>query len=200
MALARVGLLGGTFDPPHVGHLIIAEATRDQLGLDCVEFIPASDPPHKPEQSVSPAQHRLRMVELAIAGIDGFTINHIELSRAGPSYTADTLAELRATRPGEELHFIVGGDSLRDLPEWRDPNQIVALARLAVISRPGAAFDLTALESELPGLADRLDFINAPMIDIASRWLRASMRDGHSVRFQVPDPVIDYAETQHLYR
>jgi nicotinate-nucleotide adenylyltransferase len=198
--LARVGLLGGTFDPPHVGHLIIAEATRDQLGLERVEFIPASDPPHKPEQSVSPAPHRLRMIERAIAGIDGFLINHIELNRAGPSYTADTLDELRATRPNDEFHFIVGGDSLRDLPEWRDPTRILALARLAVISRPGAAFDLAALETEIPGLADRLDFINAPMIDIASRWLRASMRDSRSVRFQVPDSVIDYAEAHSLYR
>jgi nicotinate-nucleotide adenylyltransferase len=200
MTLARVGLLGGTFDPIHVGHLIIAESTYDQLGLDHVEFIPASDPPHKPEQSVSPAHHRLTMVETAIADIDRFVVNHIELNRVGPSYTADTLDELRSTRPGDEFHFIVGGDSLRDLPAWQDPQRIVSLARLAVISRPGAAFDLAALERDIPGLVDRLDFINAPMIDIASRWLRASMRDGRSVRFQVPDSVIDYAGTHHLYR
>jgi nicotinate-nucleotide adenylyltransferase len=200
MALARVGLLGGTFDPLHVGHLIIAESTRDQLGLDHVEFIPASDPPHKPELSVSPAHHRLNMVHLAVTGIDGFVVNDIELNRTGPSYTADTLAELRAIRPDDQFQFIVGGDSLRDLPEWREPERIIALARLAVISRPGAAFDLAALEREIPGLVDRLDFISAPMIDIASRWLRASLHDGRSVRFQVPDSVIDYAKRHQLYR
>src|SRR5688500_10436685 len=127
MSLARVGLLGGTFDPIHVGHLIMAEATFDQLGLHRVEFSPASDPPHKPEQSVSPSVHRLKMVEIAIAGVGHFSVNPVELGRAGPSYTVDTLAELRRMRPDDELYFIVGGDSLRDLPAWREPRRIVDL-------------------------------------------------------------------------
>lgn len=198
--LARVGLLGGTFDPIHVGHLIIAEATRDQLGLDYVEFIPASDPPHKPEQAVSPSHHRLAMVAAAIAEIDNFVINPIELDRAGPSFTGDTLSLLRETRPADEFHFIVGGDSFRDLPDWREPRRIVELVRLAVISRPGATFELDALELTIPGLSGQITWIDAPMIDIASRSLRQAMGDGRSVRFQVPDAVIDYAATHHLYR
>ena len=198
--MPRVGLLGGTFDPIHLGHLTIAEATFDQLGLDHVEFIPASDPPHKPEHSVSSANHRLRMVEIAIAGIEHFTVNPIELGRTGPSYTVDTLAELRATRPEDDFSFIVGGDSLRDLPDWREPRRIVGLARLAVIARPTATFDLISLETVIPGLQQRLSFIEAPLIDISSRTLREQIRVGRSVRFLTPDAVLDYAKAHHLYR
>lgn len=199
-ALARVGLLGGTFDPIHIGHLIIAEAARDQLRLDRVEFIPASDPPHKPDAAVSRAQHRLRMVEIAVSGSDHFVVNQCELDRPGPSFTADTLAQIQSARPGDVLHFVVGGDSLRDLPTWRDPERIVSLTRLAVIRRPGAEFDLAELERGIPGIQARTDFLDAPLIDIASRTLREAIRGGRSVRYLIPDLVIEYVESNALYR
>ena len=122
--MTRIGILGGTFDPIHYGHLIIAEAARDQLGLDRIEFIPANDPPHKPDGSVSPAPHRAAMVQAAIGPIDYFVLNCIEIERAGPSYTVDSLEQLARERPGDKFAFIVGGDSLRDLPSWRSPTRI----------------------------------------------------------------------------
>ena len=199
-SLAAIGILGGTFDPVHYGHLVIAEAARDQLGLDRVEFLPANDPPHKPNDSVSAARDRVAMVSAAIHTIDYFELNCIEIERAGPSYTVDTLERIRDTRSGDELYFIVGGDSLRDLPTWRSPRRILELATLAVVNRPGAAYDLGGLEASLPGLASRVRFIETPLIDLSSTELRRLCASGHSIRFQTPDPVITYLLENGLYR
>jgi nicotinate-nucleotide adenylyltransferase len=129
--VAEIGILGGTFDPIHYGHLIIAEAARDQLRLDWVEFVPANDPPHKPDDAVSPVADRVAMVGLAIDDISYFHLNCVEVEREGPSYTVETLETLTSARPGDTFHFIIGGDSLRDFNSWRSPNRIAHLARLA---------------------------------------------------------------------
>ena len=197
--MAAIGLLGGTFDPIHYGHLIIAEATRDQLGLDRIEFLPANDPPHKPDAAVSPARDRIAMVNAAIEGIAYFAINCIEMERIGPSFTVDTLERLTERRRADQFFFIIGGDSMRDFPTWRSPARIIELTSLAVIDRPGAAYDLETLESMLPGLSARTAFIEAPLIDISATTLRRRCAEGRSIRFQTPDPVIDYITSNALY-
>ncbi len=198
--MAKVGLLGGTFDPIHVGHLIIADAAYDALGLDHVEFLPANDPPHKPEDSVSAADVRAHMVELAIAGTPYFVLNRTELDRTGPSFTVDTLRAMWERRGGDEFTFIIGGDSLRDLPKWRAPERILAMARLAVIDRPGTSYAMDELERALPGVRERIDFIDAPRIDISSTELRNRVREGRSIRFQTADPVRAFIDEMQLYR
>ncbi|MDQ2682804.1 MAG: nicotinate-nucleotide adenylyltransferase [Chloroflexota bacterium] len=198
--MARVGLLGGTFDPIHLGHLILAELAHDALKLDRVEFLVSNDPPHKPDSSVSPAGVRTEMVSLAIRGIPYFAVNASELERSGPSYTVETLTALRTARPHDQFVFIVGGDSLRDLPSWHRPADVLRLARLAVIDRPGADYDLAALERGLPALGTQLDHVPAPAIDISSTALRAMVRDGRSIRFQTVEAVRAFIEERGLYR
>jgi nicotinate-nucleotide adenylyltransferase len=200
IGVAYVGLLGGTFDPVHIGHLILAETTRDALSLDHVEFVPAHIPPHKSELDITAQADRLAMLEAAIAGIPHFQINPLELSRPGRSFTVDTLSELNQTRPEDRFVFIVGSDSLRDLPTWHEPNRIVELGEIAVIARPGVEVDLDALGKVLPGLRARCHAIDAPLIDISSSRLRASVREGRSIRFQSPDAVIEYMARHGLYR
>lgn len=198
--MARIGILGGTFDPIHYGHLIIAECARDQLDLERVEFVPANDPPHKPESTVSRAGDRVAMVEAAISGIEHFSVNCIEIERSGPSYTVDTLERLTSSRPADNFWFVIGGDSLRDLPTWRSPERILALARLGVVDRPGADYDLVELERQLPTLRDRLAVVVAPLMDISATMMRQSLGAGRSVRFQTPDAVIEYVSARGLYR
>ena len=198
--MARVGILGGTFDPIHYGHLIIAEAALDQLGLDQVEFLPANDPPHKPEGSVSTPRHRVAMVEAAIRSVDYFALNCIEMEREGPSYTADTLTQLAQSRPDDQFWFIIGGDSLRDLPSWRSPARILDVATLAIIERPGAVYDLDGLDRLIPGLRQRVAPVDAPLIDLSATLLRKRFAAGGSIRFQTPDSVITYMIANNLYR
>jgi nicotinate-nucleotide adenylyltransferase len=197
--VAQIGILGGTFDPIHYGHLIIAEAAIDQLGLDRIEFLPANDPPHKPEGSVSPARHRAAMVQTAIDPVDYFELNCTEMERAGPSYTVDSLEQLVRERPQDSFWFIIGGDSLRDLPSWRSPERILELASLAVIDRPGAIYDLAGLEGLVPGLQQRIALVEAPLIDLSATLLRRRFAAGGSIRFQTPDSVIAYMTANGLY-
>lgn len=198
--MTRIGILGGTFDPIHYGHLIIAEAALDQLRLDRIEFLPANDPPHKPGESVSPVSHRAAMVRTAIRSIDYFSLNCLEMQRIGPSYTVDTLELLVGTRPDDTFWFIIGGDSLRDLPTWRSPDRILELASLAVVDRPGAAYDLDELECRLPGIRQCVAPVEAPLIDLSATELRRRVGLGGSIRFQTPDTVISYIREHALYR
>ncbi len=198
--MARVGLLGGTFDPVHVGHLIMAEATRNALDLDWIEFIPARIPPHKADEPVTNTEHRVGMLQSAIDGNDAFRLNAVELDRPGPSFTVDTLNELTVTRPDDAFHFIIGSDSLNDLPKWREPARIVALVELAVIIRPGNEPALTDLDAAIPGIAGRIAMVDAPLLDISSTRLRAQIQANRSVRYQTPDAVIAYIERERVYR
>ena len=198
--MAQIGILGGTFDPIHYGHLIIAEAARDQLGLDRIEFLPANDPPHKPEGSVSPARHRAAMVQVAIDPVEYFELNCVEMERAGPSYTVDSLEQLVRERPHDSFWFIIGGDSLRDLPSWQSPTRILELATLAVIDRPGANYDLAGLDRLVPGLRQRIALVEAPLIDLSATLLRRRFAAGGSIRFQTPDSVITYMTVNGLYQ
>jgi nicotinate-nucleotide adenylyltransferase len=196
----RLGIFGGTFDPVHLGHLIVATEIRHALALDRVLFLPAGEPPHKQGWTVSPAAHRVAMLRLALADDPGFGLCLHDVERPGLSYTADTLADLAARWPAAELFFLMGEDSLRDLPTWREPARIIAAARLAVVARPGIDTDLADLEPVLPGISQRVELTPAPEIGIAARDLRARVAAGRPIRYQVPAAVERYIREHGLYR
>lgn len=197
----NVGILGGTFDPPHNGHLLIAHAARRALGLTRIVFIPAKQPPHKLNETVSPLADRLAMLELALQAHPEFVISLVEVERAGPSYTVDTLRELRrAVPPPAEIFFIMGMDSLENLPTWREPQAIVQLCKLAVLKRPGYAVDWDALEAKVPGVRDRVVLIAAPETDVSASQIRARAAEGGSLEGLVPPAVAAYIRAQHLYQ
>jgi nicotinate-nucleotide adenylyltransferase len=196
-----VGLLGGTFDPIHDGHLAIATRVQDALGLIGVIFIPAGMPPHKPGQAVSPAADRAAMIALAIADQPGFSLSTIELERPGPSYTADTLAAL-STGPGagQPLEFILSAEAFAGFPTWHEPGRILDLARLAVVPRAGAGpIDTAWLDAALPAWRERVDFVESASIDISASVIRDRVRAGSSIAELVPPAVADYILTHHLY-
>jgi nicotinate-nucleotide adenylyltransferase len=195
-----LGLLGGTFDPPHLGHLILAEIAYESLGLSRVLFLPAADPPHKSITPITDIKHRLAMLKAAIADNPHFAISDVDMARPGPQYTVDSLAILHRQFPDADLYFLMGGDSLRDITSWRDPSGIIAQARLAVMRRPGAVIDLSGLEASLPGATERIVFVDAPVIGIAATALRERVQLGQSIRYQVPETVEWYIAANGLYK
>ncbi len=196
----RIGVLGGTFDPPHYGHLALAETARVQLGLARVLFVPAGDPPHKPGRPLSPAPHRAAMVEAAIADNPAFSLSRVDLERPGPHYTVDMLAMLRQMYAEAEFYFLMGSDSLAEFLTWRDPAGIVRQAYLAVMERPGWVADMAALERAIPGVRERLIWLDAPRLDLSASDLRRRVRMGLPIRYLVPPAVEAYIYTQCLYR
>jgi nicotinate-nucleotide adenylyltransferase len=197
----RRGIFGGTFDPPHLGHLIMAESARAVLDLHEVVFVPAAQPPHKQGRTIQPAADRLAMVRLAIASNPHFALSTLELERTGPNYTVETLRLLRQ-QWGEqvELYFIMGLDSLIDLPLWYQPQEIIKLARLAVITRPGYQADLMSLETALPGVQERVALVPSPLIGISSTELRRRVFQGETITYLVPQMVEGYIYQHGLYR
>jgi nicotinate-nucleotide adenylyltransferase len=200
----RVGIFGGTFDPVHTGHLLVAEQGREQGRLDEVWFVPAAHPPHKNEPALTRFEQRVEMLALAVAGNPAFRIEELEKERPGPSYTADTLAELRRRYPSHEYLLLVGSDTLVDLPNWHQPLRVLEQAGLLVTARPGSAV-LTAKElrarlhapEEMPL---RLEAIEMPRIDISSRDLRRRASAGRSLRYFLPRAVECYIHDKQLYR
>ena len=198
----RIGIFGGTFDPVHMGHLILAEQCRDQAGLDEVWFLPSYHPPHKAAAAITRFDQRCDMLELAVAGHPAFRIDRIEKELPPPSYTAETLAELRRRHAGAEFSLLMGSDSLPDLPGWYEPRRVVELASLVVVPRPGVMLwtaDRLAKALDLPTDAVRLRYVACPMIEIASRELRRAVADGMSVRYLVPRAVEEYLRDRKLY-
>lgn len=199
----QIGLLGGTFDPVHLAHLRLAEEAREQLGLARVLFLPAPQPWRKAGRRIAPVEHRLAMVRLATAMNPAFDVSTVELEQQGPTYTAETLAALHAELGAGEvtLHFILGVDALRDLPNWYRPERIVALARLAVALRPGRRMpNLAAAERRVPGLTAAVEQLQTTPLGISSTALRRSLAAGGSVRYLIPDAVLSYIEELGLYR
>jgi len=197
----RTGVFGGTFDPIHVGHLILAEQCREQGQLDQVLFVPAAQPPHKP-RPLAPFAQRVEMLQLAVSGNSAFQVDEIESERTGPSFTADTLEELQRRRPGDELFLIIGADTLRDLPTWYQPARILQRATLLVVARPDwPAPALEGFRGALPdGVSLRYQSVEAPQIGIASRDLRRRLAEERSVRYQLPRAVEAYIHDKGLYR
>jgi nicotinate-nucleotide adenylyltransferase len=201
--VAKIGIFGGTFDPIHVGHLVLAEQCREQAGLDQVWFVPAARPPHKLDRPLTRFDRRAEMIALAIAGHAAFRVDELEKERAGPSYTADTLEELHRLHPLDDFWLLIGADTVVDLPNWRDPARVMAGAGLIVGGRPGHAvpsFEQIRSVLRVPTEAPlRYRAIESPLIDISSRDLRRRVAQGRSIRYMVPRAVECYVIDKGLY-
>ncbi len=197
--MSAVGILGGTFNPPHLGHLICASEAADQLGLDRVLLMPVSVPPHKEVQDDPGAEERLGLCERAAAGDERLAVSRLELDRGGASYTVDTLRELHLTDPEDDLTFIVGGDQALGLPTWREPREVLRLAALAVAERSGVARrDIVERLEGLP--TDRVRFFDMPRLDVSSSAVRRRVAAGRTIRYLVPDGVAERIAERGLYR
>ncbi len=197
----RIGLLGGTFDPPHYGHLVAAQEVAWRLDLERVLFLPARQNPLKADEPVTPPDQRCAMVELAIAGDTRFQLSTLDLDRPPPSYTVDLLVALH-DRLGADaaLFFVVGGDILGELPRWHHPRDVVRLATLAVVGRPGwPAPDVAAVERSVPGASGRIVFVPSPGVDVASTEIRRRVRAGQPIRYLTPPAVERYIAERGLY-
>ena len=199
--MRSIGIFGGTFDPPHLGHLILAAEARAQLDLERVLWVLTPDPPHKQGQSIAPMEHRLAMVRLVIARDAQFELSSVDLTRPGPHYALDTVQILAKENPGVNLVYLMGGDSLRDLPQWHRPADFVsACSLIGMMRRPGDKVQLFDLEKGLPGLRSKVRFVDAPLLDIAARDIRARIADGRPFRYYLPERVYEYIEVHGLYR
>jgi nicotinate-nucleotide adenylyltransferase len=201
----RIGVFGGTFDPPHVGHLALAEWARDALRLDRVLFVPAGRPPHKGRRVLTPVAHRVAMTRLAVRGQRAFVVSALEARRNGPSFTVDTLRALRKREPGARIFLLMGADSLAEFPTWRDPAGILAFATLAVAARPGTrgagggAGTRARAGAGVPG-GRHVAWLRNPGLEVSSSAIRTRLRAGHTVRYLVPDAVVRYIARHRLYR
>ena len=193
----RTGIFGGSFNPPHLGHLIIAESVRDQFLLDRVVWIPGFSPPHKQHLRLEAPRHRLKMTRLATASNPFFEVSEIEMERKGTSYTIDTVKTLHRQHADDALFLIIGGDSLREFMTWRSPEQLAKLTTLLVFKRPEPSIESTEAESLYP---DSILFADAPLIEISSYNIRRRIREGKSVRYFLPESVREYIAREKLYR
>jgi nicotinate-nucleotide adenylyltransferase len=200
----RLGIYGGSFDPVHYGHLLLAETCREACRLDEVWLVPAARPPHKQDRELTPARQRVEMLELALAGNERLRVSTLEIERGGVSYTVDTLRDVARRQAGAELFVLMGADSLRDLLTWREPQEICRLAAPLVVRRSGAPEpDLNVLAGLVTPerLAEfRALQVQMPLIELSSSALRARALAGKSLRFRTPRPVEQYIQTQGLYR
>jgi nicotinate-nucleotide adenylyltransferase len=194
--MKRIGLMGGTFDPIHLGHLLAAETARERCGLDEVWFIPSRKPPLKTGEPAASGEDRLEMVRLAIAGNPAFKALDLELGRPGVSYSIDTVNELNARYPGCSFSYIIGGDRVNDLPRWHRIEELAAAVAFIGVGRPGHPVDIGALPEYLRA---RVSVVPMPQLDISSSGIRAMRREGRSVRYLVPDDVHDYMIRKGLY-
>jgi nicotinate-nucleotide adenylyltransferase len=191
--MRRIGVFGGTFDPPHVAHLALAEWARVALRLDCVIFMPAARPPHKRHLRITSADDRVAMTRAAVRGNPVFRVSTLEVRRRGPSYTVDTVRALRRMHPGASFYLLIGEDSLREFHTWHEPDEILKLARLAVAGRPGAR------GRGGPAEGRRVVMLRNPVLQLSSSEIRARVRSGKSVRYLVPDAVVRHIEKRGLY-
>ena len=197
--MARVGLLGGTFNPPHIGHLVCASLAHAALELDRVLLVPVHEPPHKDVDADPGVEHRVELCRRAVAGDERLDVSLVDAEVPGPSYTVDTLSRLHDRCPGDQLTFIVGGDMALSLPAWREPEAILELAELGVAEREGVR--RTDIAERLAGLdVSRVRFFDMPRIDVSSSLVRRLVAAGRPIRYLVPDPVADYVEQVGLYR
>jgi len=197
--MTAIGVMGGTFDPIHIGHLAIGEEAREALSLEVVLFVPAGQPPHKPAGSVSAVEHRLAMVELAIADNPAFELSRIEVDRAGPSYTVDTVEAL--ARDGEDLVLILSAETFGELPSWHEPERLFDAARMAVVPREGyPAPDPAWLTEAFPGRETRVAYLEGPRLGLSSTAIRERVATGRSIRYLVPAAVEAYITEHDLYR
>lgn len=200
--LTRIGILGGTFDPIHYGHLVAAENVRHHFGLQRVFFVPAGHPPHKEGREVTAGDHRYMMAVLATVSNPHFFVSRLELDRPGPSYTIGTLRTFRHEYPGADIHFVTGVDAILDLPTWEEPEALLNLARFVAVARPGYPTGrFEAFHRSLaPFLPDRVAYLEIPELAISSSDLRLRVREGRPITYLVPEAVASYIHKQGLYR
>lgn len=196
----RIGLLGGTFDPPHIGHLFMAERAAEILNLRQILYVPVGDPPHKQDIVRSPVKHRLAMLECALDGNPLFSVSHVDIERPGPHYSADMVGLLQREYPDATLYFIMGADSLRDLPKWHAAERLFPQCQLVVYPRVGVSVHPAMHEEVLPGLAEQVIMLDAPLIEVSSTSVAEWLAQGRTVRYLVPDSVLAYIEETDLYR
>ena len=197
----NIGVLGGTFDPIHNGHIIVAEEVKAQLNVAEILFVPAGQPWLKESSPILAAEHRVQMVRLAISSAPYFKLSTIEIERAGHSYTVDTIAELQTRFGlGDEIFFILGQDSLTQLPQWKEPSRLIKMCRLVAVPRPGYPRpDLESLEANIPGSSLSVILLDKPQIDISATEIRKRVTQGLSIRHLVPEPVAEYIRKNKLY-
>lgn len=201
MPRERIGLFGGTFDPPHIGHLILAAEACYQLNLNRLLWVLTPLSPLKRENDISQLDRRLSMVELAIAGTPDFELSRIEIDSPGPYYTLDTVQRLKGENPSADIVLVIGGDSLRDLPRWHRPADLVAdCHEIGVMRRPGDSVDLSDLERQVPGIQAKVRFVDAPLLEISSTDIRRRVREGLPFRYYLSKSVYDYILEYKLYR
>ncbi len=201
MAKSRIGLFGGTFDPPHIGHLILASEAAYQFNLSKLLWMLTPDPPHKQGQSVTPVDHRIAMVQYCMSGNATFELSRIELDRPGPHYTVDTVDLILQQQPGCEIVLLLGGDSLRDLPTWRNHIELVSkVHQIGVMHRPGDSFDSSALFTQIPGLEKKLVFLEALLHTLSSHEIRRRVRSSIPCQYYVLPEVHEYIKARHLYQ
>lgn len=195
----RLGLMGGTFDPPHYGHLVIAEEARLVFGLDRVDFVTSADPPHKQGREITTAEHRFAMTLLSVASNPFFRVSRREIERSGPSYSVDTLQEYGREWPGAEIYFVTGADAILEILTWHRADEAMRLCTFIAATRPG--YDLARMERVLPSdYLARIRTVSVPGIEISSTDIRERLRQGKSIRYLVAEPVEQYIATYGLYR
>jgi len=199
--LQRIGVIGGTFDPIHYGHLAAAEEARVRVNLEKVLFAVAGLPPHKLDEEVTPVEHRLAMVQLGIFSNPDFELSRVDVDRSGPSYTVDTISILQEQwGQGTEMFFILGLDSLVEVPTWHQPERLIQLCHLVAVARPGFEVDMRQLEDSVPGISSRVEIIDMPEVDISSSDLQRRVRESLPIRYQVPEEVERYIREHRLYQ
>ena len=199
--MQNIGIFGGTFDPPHIGHLILAAEAHAQFTLDQLLWVLTPDPPHKQERSITPLRHRLEMVSYALADAPEFELSRVDMDRPGPHFAVDTVKIIAGQNPEARLIYLMGGDLLRDLPLWHHPADFVgACHSIGVMRRPADAVNLPGLEKQFPGLTDKVRFVDAPLLDIAAHEIRARIRANEPFRYFLPAGVYEYIVRENLYR
>ncbi|MBK7896416.1 MAG: nicotinate-nucleotide adenylyltransferase [Candidatus Promineifilaceae bacterium] len=197
--MSRIGLLGGTFDPPHWGHLWLAELARLRLRLDKVLFLPVGDPVHKQGRVITAVPHRLHMVSLAIQDNPYFALDTTDCTRPAPHTTVTLLPLLQKAQPDAAFWLLLGGDSLRDLPSWTKPERLITQCRLAVLPRPGAVIDWEGLETAVPGIETAVDLLDGPPLSLSATAIRAWIKEGYTATYLLPTAVATYIQQNALY-
>jgi nicotinate-nucleotide adenylyltransferase len=197
----KIGVFGGTFDPPHLGHLILAAEALDQLELSRVLWVLTPVPPHKLDQTITALEHRLAMTQLMLDDYPEFELSRVEIDRPGPHYMLETVKVIKTQSPGADAFLLVGGDSLQDLPTWHHPSELVSECQgFGVMRRPNDTINLLELEGILPGISDKVLFVDAPLLEISSRNIRQRISTGRAFRHYLVPSVFDYIQTKRLYR
>lgn len=197
----KIGIFGGTFDPPHLGHLILAEEAYNQLKLDLVLWIPTSNPPHKPRINITDIHQRFILVNIAIQDNPHFEISTIEVDRSSPQYAVDTMKCLKKMKPKDEIIYLMGGDSLHNLHKWYKPRQFLDLCDgLGIMRRPGVKINMDIIEKQIPGIGQKIKYIDTPLIEISGSMIRKKIKNGLSYRYYLPEKVFEIIEQEKLYR